>query len=227
MINSRETILKKLKEATRVPSDVAGPPEDIDERIKKGIDLVTPHDSKGLLEQFQHELELVSGEFHGIRNSAEAATIILEIMKENSYAKIAVTGENVCLSVTEKLREKDDSIECIQALTLPYPDRKERLADVPVSLVKASYGIADIGCLVFPYEDTRTSLPHFLSDCVFAVVLKEDLVGNLFELFAVMSPEMAKDMVLVTGPSRTADIEKILILGAHGPRKLVVLMLDS
>ena len=209
-----------------MPSDVAGPPEDIDERIKKGIDLVTPQDSKGLQEQFQHELELVSGEFHGIKNSDEAATIILEIMRENGYAKIAVTGENVRLNVAEKLREKDDSIDCIQALTLPHPDRKERLADVPISLVKASYGIGDIGCLVFPYEDTRTSLPHFLSDCVVAVVFKNDLVENLFELFAVLSPEMAKNMVLVTGPSRTADIEKILILGAHGPRKLVVLMLD-
>jgi L-lactate dehydrogenase complex protein LldG len=226
MISSREKILNRLKEATRVPSELTGPPDDIDEVIQEGIQSITPKNAQGLLEQFQKELELVSAEFHRLRDWRDAAAIILDIMRQNGYKTIAVTGEAVCQRLTKHIKENDDSIMCVQALALPYPDRKEQLANIPVSLVEASYGITDIGSLVFPYEDTKTSLPHFLSDCVFAVVSKENLVENLFQLFAVLPQEKARDMVLITGPSRTADIEKVLILGAHGPRRLVVLMID-
>ena len=44
-MNSRDRILNRLREAKLVPSEVAGPPEDIDERIKKGIEPVTPDNS--------------------------------------------------------------------------------------------------------------------------------------------------------------------------------------
>jgi L-lactate dehydrogenase complex protein LldG len=40
-------------------------------------------------------------------------------------------------------------------------------------------------------------------------------------------PELRGEMLLVTGPSRTADIEKKLVLGAHGPRRLVVILLEK
>jgi L-lactate dehydrogenase complex protein LldG len=40
-------------------------------------------------------------------------------------------------------------------------------------------------------------------------------------------PAERGEMLLVTGPSRTADIEKKLVLGAHGPKRLVVLLVDE
>jgi len=40
-------------------------------------------------------------------------------------------------------------------------------------------------------------------------------------------PSLRGEFVIITGPSRTADIEKILILGVHGPKRLVVLLVDG
>ena len=40
-------------------------------------------------------------------------------------------------------------------------------------------------------------------------------------------PAQRGEFVIVTGPSRTADIEKILILGVHGPKRLVVILVDK
>ena len=226
MSNSRETILNALKEAVAVPSELDTAPADVDERIKKAVERITPKKSRELVEQFQKELENVSGEYHRVKNEKEAATIILKIMKQNGYEKIAVVRDDVCQKISKKVIENDASINRIQALNIPYPERKNELAGIPIALVKASFSVADIGSLVFPFDDTRTSLPHFLSDCIIVVVSRKNLMANQFELFKKLSPEKTKHMVLVTGPSRTADIEKILILGAHGPRRLVVLMFD-
>jgi L-lactate dehydrogenase complex protein LldG len=59
----------------------------------------------------------------------------------------------------------------------------------------------------------------------------EQLVEHLPAAWAEIARRAADplargELVLVTGPSRTADIEKILILGVHGPKRLVVLLVD-
>lgn len=227
MSMGRETILNRLREATRIPSRLPSSPENLDERIRESLKTDTPGDVESLIEQFREELELVSVEFYRIHRVNEAADIILGMMKQNGYDRIAVTGEEICQVISNGLIEKNPSIERIQALELFYPERKNRLAMIPVALVEASHAIADTGSLVFPYDDTKTSLPHFLSDCIIAVVSQKYLVANQFELFEKMSSEKAKNMVLVTGPSRTADIEKVLIIGAHGPRRLIVIMINQ
>jgi len=226
MSDSRDIILETLKEAGQIPTKREAVPQDLDERIARGLEKVTPKTQQGLIEQFQKELELVSGEFHRLKNANAAADIVLEIMKQNGYEKITVTGENICQRISDIMIKVDESIVCVDPLNLPYPERKELLAEVPIALVEASFGITDIGALVFPYDDSQTSLPHFLSECVISVISGKNLVPNQFDLFDKLPPEKAKNMVFIAGPSRTADIEKILILGAHGPRRLVVLMFD-
>jgi len=80
---------------------------------------------------------------------------------------------------------------------------------------------------VVRFDRLDSTLPHFLPDVIIAFVYKDQLLANHFELFDKIDPDAAKNMTLITGPSRTADIEKILILGAHGPRRLVVIFIDQ
>ena len=227
MSESRDTILNSVREAARIPSQMPEEAVDIDRRIAEGLSFVTPKSSQALKEQFKKELELVSGEFHLLRNVKEAGDLILNSLKQIKCMKIAVTGEACVQPIADRFDDEDGDIQIVRAHELSWPERKEELAEVSVSLVEAAYAIADTGSLVFLYDKSKTSLPHFLADCVFAIVDRNSMVANQFELFKKIPPEQKNNMVFVTGPSRTADIEKILILGAHGPRRLVVIMLEE
>ena len=111
----------------------------------------------------------------------------------------------------------------VRAASIPSSQRKQQLAEIKFSLVSGSYAVADTGSLIVLYEYSRTSYPHFLAGTVIAIVNFANIAADLFELFEKIEPDAAKNMVIITGPSRTADIEKILILGAHGPRQLIVI----
>ena len=60
-----------------------------------------------------------------------------------------------------------------------------------------------------------------------AVVPASRLVPDLGALFQRLSPAQTRYLALVTGPSRTADIERVLTIGVHGPARLVVVVVDD
>ena len=224
MNTSREKILNEVRKATRIKSQIPSTSDDIDQRIVKGLNTITPKSYEDLKEQFKNELELVSGEFHLIHDLDEAGELISNFLLHNKYRKLAITREDLCKDISRKIIQRHGDIQLFEVTNIEWPARKTELASVSVSLVQAVFAIANTGSLVFQYDKTGTSLPHFLSDTVFVLINQRQIIANQYELFEKLSLEEMKNMFIVTGPSRTADIEKILILGAHGPRKLIVLM---
>lgn len=223
---SRKQILDRIRKATQHTSRLPDPPEDTDQIMENKRLQHMPITFNGLIEQFERELIELSAEFYQVSTVQEITEKIHEIMKTMAYEKLVYTEDQDCTSIIEDLGNKEDSLQFISATKIEYPDRKYKLAEVSAGLVKASFAVADIGSLVFPYDENGTSLAHFLPDCIFALVNKNSLVADQFELVKHLDPQKAKNMVFIAGPSRTADIEKVLVLGAHGPRRLIVFMTD-
>jgi L-lactate dehydrogenase complex protein LldG len=91
---------------------------------------------------------------------------------------------------------------------------------------EASYGLADTGSVVLlsSVEPRTTSL----LPAVHVAVLREDrILPGLRELFEALAPELPSSVAIVTGPSRSADIEQILAVGVHGPGEVHVALLPS
>ncbi len=224
MNKSRREILSQL---SNIISKENIDTSEIDQKLFKQIKKHTPQDKASKIKLFKQELEEVSGEFRKVSSMDEAAEEVKKIIQQKDYKSISTSGEKECEHILNILHKGRDAYRIVRASTSSGRKRKERIATVPLALVKASYGVADIGALVFPYDDSRTSYPHFLADTVIALLSDQDLVTDQFELFEKIPEEKAKNMVLVAGPSRTADIEKVLILGAHGPCRLLVLLLSK
>ena len=93
----------------------------------------------------------------------------------------------------------------------------------------APFGIAETGTLVYPAAETQPASWHFRAGLEIAVISADSITPDLESVLARIKLDGAlpSTMNLVTGPSRTGDIEQTLELGAHGPKELVILMVPS
>ncbi|HEX4079455.1 MAG TPA: LUD domain-containing protein [Rhizomicrobium sp.] len=90
----------------------------------------------------------------------------------------------------------------------------------------ASFAIAETGTLVYTAAAARPASWHFRPGLEIALVAAESIQADLEQVLTRMKQRGAlpSTINLVTGPSRTGDIEQTLELGAHGPKELVILI---
>lgn len=99
-----------------------------------------------------------------------------------------------------------------------------------VSIQHAFAGIAETGTLMLPSAPDRPTTLNLLADTEIVVLRASRLVGAYEEAWDLLRAEfggMPRNVMLVTGPSRSADIEQTLELGAHGPRRLHVVLVED
>jgi L-lactate dehydrogenase complex protein LldG len=99
-----------------------------------------------------------------------------------------------------------------------------------VSVQHGFAGIAETGTLMLPSAPERPVTLNLLADTEIAVLRSSAIVGAYEEAWDRLRAEpgaMPRNVMLVTGPSRSADIEQALELGAHGPRRLHVVLVED
>ncbi|MBD8907089.1 LUD domain-containing protein [Methylorubrum zatmanii] len=99
------------------------------------------------------------------------------------------------------------------------------LADVDVAVVRARFGVAETGSVLFTEGDLIVNSVAYLAQHLIVLLDPADLVVNIQAAYRRPEFGQAAYAVLHTGPSATADIEGVLIHGAQGVRSLTVLLL--
>jgi len=101
---------------------------------------------------------------------------------------------------------------------------RERCATADVGITSADYVLADTGTLVLLSTPQEARMISLLPPEHIAVVPRDRLLTGLDELFSLLPDpgSITSSLVLITGPSRTADIEQILVRGVHGPGQMSV-----
>ena len=216
-MNTRDTILQHIKAALQHSS----PPSMSDELsnpVPKPGSIPTSRKKGDLVHQFQNELEKVSGECIFVKTSDEMITALLDYLQKFNYTQMMITPHPQIKSIADALSKKDGDLRVCE--TTEYS--LEELSKIPVSLVDVDFAIADTGTLAVLLSEDRSSLPYILPECVIGVVKSNQFIVDNTNLLNRLDPSKAKQMMMITGPSRTADIEKTLVLGAHGPKRLAV-----
>ena len=171
--------------------------------------------------RFVDVISAVKGEVHQL-SEAEWPTVVQKLLAERGINQLLVSEEKITGQMLS-----DSSLELIP--TTDFDSRKDELFfSIQASLTTAKGAIAETGSLVlWPGEQEPRSMS--LVPPVHIVLLHaDDIHATLAD--AIRTEQWASGMptnaLLISGPSKTADIARILAYGAHGPKELIILLLE-
>ena len=182
-----------------------------------------------LVSHFARELEGVGARILGPVAPEQLAERVGAIVRERGVKSIAV-GEGVLVDLSQVGKTLSESgIDVIRTGSVDgstRPESRKQLARVDAGLAEADYGIASTGTLAVLSDETRPSALTLLPPVSLVVVridrMKADLASALTALGCAALE--SHRLTLITGPSRTADIEKRIVMGVHGPKSLDVIV---
>ncbi|MCJ2037170.1 lactate utilization protein C [Methylobacterium sp. J-068] len=139
-----------------------------------------------------------------------------------------IPGEDPFASVRERLAGAKVIASAVPEVAgnrdLAAVARPHDLADVDVAIVRAVFGVAETGSVLFTQAELQVNAVAYLAQHLIVLLDPADIVINIQAAYRRPDFARADYAVLHTGPSATADIEGVLIHGAQGVRSLTVIL---
>jgi L-lactate dehydrogenase complex protein LldG len=208
---SREHVLHKVRTALgrRAGQPVEEPPP---------VRLTVPEAGfEAKISLFIERIQALAGKTHRACSLEDA----------RDYVERVIAGRKAIASNALVLREC--GVTALAGVESGVTDRaqlRELSANAACGITGADYALADTGTLVMLASPQEARLISLLPPVHIAIVEHERLLTGLDELLSILPhpAEQTSSMVLITGPSRTADIEQILVRGVHGPGEIHVVV---
>ncbi|MCE9605461.1 MAG: lactate utilization protein [Planctomycetia bacterium] len=129
---------------------------------------------------------------------------------------------------TERVTQIDSALLAPQARA---EQRRDMLA-ADIGITSCTFALAETGSLVMAHEFGNERVASLVPPVYLAIVSREQILADLFDAFDRLGERLAKrdwpsNVTLITGPSKTGDIESKLVVGVHGPGKWHVLVVDE
>ncbi len=195
-MSSRASILEKIKQ--NQPAAVS----DLPNLTFLGLDTFD------ILEKYKTTIRSIGGDFVEVKNY----NAIIDFVKQNYDVEKLIITTIPELAKIAKLDWLNDD---------PHT-----LEDVELTLIKAHFGVAENSALwvtdVVLGQRVSTFIPQYLA----IVVDKKDIVATMHQAYDRIGNQEYGFGTFIAGPSKTADIEQSLVLGAHGARGLTVFIMD-
>jgi L-lactate dehydrogenase complex protein LldG len=168
-----------------------------------------PSIAAGLVSAFAARAEAVDTEIRILEREDEIPAAVAEILRaHNLAARIHLPPQSDIAGMNWRM-----DVEC----TAPGPDE--------TTVTRAPLAIAETGTLIQPARDASPASWHFRPGFEITILRESDIVAHFEDALAILKKnKLPATINLITGPSRTGDIEQTLELGAHGPKALAVLI---
>jgi L-lactate dehydrogenase complex protein LldG len=222
MTSGREAFLQRVRQAV-AEGNRAGAAPPLPERGDVGYQGAGPDP----VARLRDELATAGGVLHVVADEAAAAAKVLELVAAKAARRVLVGRGAVLdrLGLPERLRAA--GVEVGMADALPAGAERDTLfaADVGVSGVECL--VAETGSVVVVAGPREPRSLTLLPPVHVAVADRTQLLPDLFDLFASFQGNpMPSGLTVITGPSKTGDIELRLVTGVHGPGEVHVILTD-
>lgn len=161
-----------------------------------------------ILDKYKAVLQSIGGDFVEVRDY----DVVIDFVKKN------YNTEKRIITTLPELSEI--------AATDWKNDHPHSLKDVELTIVKAHFGVAENGALWVTDDLLGQRVAVFIPQFLAIVVHKNDIVTTMHQAYNRIGNQEYNFGTFIAGPSKTADIEQSLVLGAHGARGLIVFLMD-
>lgn len=134
-------------------------------------------------------------------------TQLSEFLEINRFTKI--------IDLTNTLQDID---------TLLLPEDSHDLDDLEVAIIQGQFGVAENGSIWLTDENMGLRALPFITEHLVIVLDKKSLVDNMHSAYQKIGDQHSGFGLFIAGPSKTADIEQSLVIGAHGAKSLQVVL---
>jgi L-lactate dehydrogenase complex protein LldG len=208
-------VAKSLGRATP-PTSVPSPPvidESITRLVSPGVDLV---------DRFIRSAQAAKLHVHPAEMSQLAAAVVGYLKKVNARSVVITACELFdSVGLIDAIRAADIDVVRWDQTTL------DASYDVEVGITDVWRAVAETGSLVVKSSASHGRAVSLVPPYHVAVVRKSQIVPDLIDVLNDVQREGAgTGIVMITGPSKTADIEMNLVVGVHGPGEVEVFVVD-
>ena len=160
-----------------------------------------------LAQQFKSVLTTIGGEVIAVKDWEEIKTYI-----ETHFAGRRIVTNLTALSAT--------------ALNSWLNTDPHSLENVGLAVLQGQFAVAENGSVWVTETEMGQRAAPFIAETLALVVKKSEIVPKMHDAYTRIGNESYGFGVFIAGPSKTADIEQSLVLGAHGPKSMVAFLMD-
>jgi L-lactate dehydrogenase complex protein LldG len=181
-------------------------------------------DTESLIAQFEDEWKKLSGVFVRASDGVEWT---LNFLREQNVKRVIAWGEKFLPAKGLHNALRREGIEIIDQV-IATEDRAARVKNVAgaeVGITAAEAASAEVGALVLNHGAGRGRLASVIAPIHIVFIRRDQFYPSLENCWAKIDSK-ASNTVVIAGPSRTSDIERVLVVGAHGPKVVIAVCLE-
>jgi L-lactate dehydrogenase complex protein LldG len=182
-----------------------------------------------IVQSFCDALKAAGGQAH-VTSRADAASQVVELVQAEA-ARHVLLGRGAVLdglNLAPALGERGLEVHVVDQFG--QPASRDVLFSADVGISGALFAVAETGSLLVASGPSEPRSLTLLPPVHIAVVSREQLVADLFDLFGLLEArkvDLPANLTLITGPSKTGDIELKLVTGVHGPGEVHAVIVTS